>query len=231
MNCKKPESRKQSNEKQNAPGRAALMAKVSLLFMLPVIITSVGCSRYRTYSSHNQYYNPNLQTINTVCLIELRNETSYPQISADVTESLYQSLQKKQAFILSHLRQNDSAWKNIPIVPGSPYTLEQLAATHKMLGVDAVLTGNVTAYRPYPHTMLGLKLKLIDLRDGRTLWAIEQVWDTDDKATEERIKKYFDRQMRSGFSPLGEQLAVLSPINFVKFVTYDVVESLHLAGN
>ena len=91
-----------------------------------------------------------------------------------------------------------------------------------MLGVDAILVGTVTSYKPYPHMAVGLKMKLIDLRDGRAVWAIEQVWDTADRVTEERIEKYFERQMRSGFSPLGEQLAVLSSINFIRFVTYDV---------
>jgi hypothetical protein len=217
---------KQGNKAHNAPSR---VAQVLLLLMLPSIIFSAGCSWYKSYS--NQRYNPNLsgnlKSIKTVCLVELHNSTSYPQISSDVSESLYQSLQKKQFFTLSMLQQNDAAWKNLPISPDSPYALEQLVATHKMLGTDAVLIGTVTAYRPYPHTLLGIQLKLIDLRDGRTPWSIAQVWDTADKTTEERIKKYFNRQMREGFSPLGEQLAVLSTINFVKFVTYDVVETMN----
>jgi hypothetical protein len=73
---------------------------------------------------------------------------------------------------------------------------------------------------------MGLQLKLIDLRDGQVVWAVEQIWDTADKATEERIKKYFEKQLRSGFSPLGEQLAAISSINFIRFVTYDATETL-----
>ena len=96
-----------------------------------------------------------------------------------------------------------------------------------MLGVDAVLIGTVTSYTPYPHMAMGLQLKLIDLRDGQLAWAFEQVWDTADKNTEQQIKKYFERELRQGFSPLGEQLAMLSPINFVRFVTYDVAEALN----
>jgi hypothetical protein len=135
-------------------------------------------------------------------------------------------MQKKELSGVFLLRQNDAAWRNLKIRPDCPYTLEQLLATRKMLGVDAVLIGMVTSYTPYPHMAMGLRLKLIDLRDGHTAWAAEQVWDTADKATEERIKKYYDRQIRSGFSPLGGQIAILSSINFVRFVTYDVTESL-----
>jgi len=198
-------------------------------FILLLAVALPGCSGYGISAPGEHLFYPGtskrLQNIGTVCVVELYNKTAYPQIADDVTESLYQALQKKHLLNLSLLRQSDAVYKNLQIHPDSPYTLEQLLATRKMLGVDAVLTGTVTSYAPYPHTMLGLQLKLIDLRDGQTVWAIEQIWDTAEKATEERIKKYFERQMRSGL-PLGEQLAVLSSINFIRFVTYDVVETL-----
>jgi hypothetical protein len=202
----------------------------SLWFILSLAIVSTGCSRHGLSASSGQYYSretaKNLSTIRTVCLVELHNNATYPQISGDVTDSLYQTLQKKQLFSLSLLRQTDTAWKTLEIQPGSPYTLEQLLAARKMLGVDAALVGTVTSYTPYPHMAMGLQLKLIDLRDGQVVWAVEQIWDTADKATEERIKKYFEKQLRSGFSPLGEQLAAISSINFVRFVTYDATEAL-----
>ena len=100
-----------------------------------------------------------------------------------------------------------------------------------MLDVDAAMVGTVTSYTPYPHMAIGLQIKLIDLRNGQVVWAIDQVWDTADKITEERIKRYYDRQVRSGLSPLDEQLAMLSSINFTRFVTYEVTETLKPAGS
>ena len=205
-------------------------------FILSLVFAFTGCSSfYRLAGPAEQPYNPgvskSLSTIGTVCLVELHNNTAYPQISGDVTQSLYQMLQKKHLFDLKIMRQTDPDWKNLPIQPDSPYTLEQLLIARKMLGVDAILTGTVTSYTPYPHMMLGLQLKVIDLRDGQTVWAIEQIWDTADKATEERIKKYFQRELRKDYSPLGEQLAVLSSINFIRFVTYDAIELLYPGGN
>jgi len=199
----------------------------SLWLILSLAIASTGCSRHGLSASSGQYSTPkNLSTIRTVCLVELHNNTTYPQISSDVTDSFYQTLQKKQLFSLSLLRQTDTTWRNLEIQPGSAYTLEQLLASRKMLGVDAILVGTVTSYTPYPHMAMGLQLKLVDLRDGQTVWAVEQIWDAADKTTEERIKKYFEQQLRSGFSPLGGQLAALSSINFIRFVTYDATEAL-----
>jgi Peptidoglycan-synthase activator LpoB len=197
----------------------------ALCFILSLGITSAGCSQHRLSMSHREV-SKNLSTIKSVCLVELQNKTSYPQISEDVTESLNQSLQKKQWFALSLLKQTDAAWKALEVKPDSAYTLEQLMTAHKLLGTDALLIGTITSYSPYPRMAMGLQLKLVDLRTGQVVWAIQQIWDAADKATQERIKRYFDQQLRTDFSPIGEQLATLSPINFIKFITYEVTEMM-----
>jgi hypothetical protein len=164
--------------------------------------------------------------IGSICLVEPHNNTTYPQISGQVTECLYQAIQKKHLFNQSILRQTDPAWKNLPLLPDSLYTFEQLSATRKMLGVDAVIVGAVTSYSPYPNMAIGIKLRMLDLRDARIRWTVDHVWDTADKTTESQLKKYFEKQLRGDYSPLDEQLAVLSSLNFLKFVTYDIAETL-----
>jgi hypothetical protein len=164
--------------------------------------------------------------IRSICLVEPHNNTTYPQISGQVTECLYQAIQKKHLFNLSVLRQADPAWRNLPLLPDSLYTFEQLSASRKMLGVDAVIVGAVTSYSPYPNMAIGIKLRMLDLRDARIRWTVDHVWDTADKTTESQLKKYFEKQLRGDYSPLDEQLAVLSSLNFLKFVTYDIAETL-----
>ncbi len=187
------------------------------------------------------YLNPDkdLSTVGRTALVELGNKSSYPQISTDVTEALFQALQKKQLFGLTIVRQSDPAWRSLQLdsnsgsqtqnsafrVP-SPYTLDQLTAIRKTLKCNAVLIGTITQFKPYPHMAIGLRLKLVDLEDGQLLWALEQIWDSSDKTTEYRIKSYFQYQMRSGFAPLREQLVAVSPLEFIKFVTYEVAATL-----
>ncbi|MEK7995484.1 MAG: hypothetical protein AAB403_16915, partial [Planctomycetota bacterium] len=86
--------------------------------------------------------------------------------------------------------------------------------------------GTITEFRPYPHMGVGLRLKLLDLRDGQLLWALEQVWDSADKSTEKRIKDYYKSEKRPAFAPLHEQLAMVSPLEFIKFVSFEVAETL-----
>lgn len=205
-------------------------SKIVLLLLLAAILP--GCSNYLLKApppSAAYYYlnrDKNLATIGRVAVVELDNNSSYPQISADITESLYQALQKKQVFGLTVIRQTESSWRGLQLAPDSAYTLEQLSDIHRTLKCGAIMTGTVTEYRPFPHMVIGLRLRILDLMDGQLIWALEQVWDSADKTTEHRIKDYFQHQKRSGYAPLREGLAAISPLEFIKFVTYEVGETL-----
>jgi hypothetical protein len=210
--------------------------------LLPLILIS-GC-HYRTISvpkADCYYLNPakDVRTVGRVAVVELGNNSSYPKISADVTQALFTALQKKQLFGLNIVHQDEPVWRSLQLdldsgpptqndtfgVP-SAYTFEQLSAIHKTLKCDAVLIGTVTEYHPYPRMAVGLRMKLVDITDGQLLWALEQVWDSADKTIERRINEYFQSQMRSGFAPLRERLVVVSPLKFIKFVAYEVGETL-----
>lgn len=198
---------------------------------LLLVLLLAGCQSYRTVvpaAAAYYYRNPdkNLSAVGRVALVELDNYSSYPHISADVTEAIFEALQKKQLFGLTVVHQSDTAWRGLQLDLDSTHTLEQLLSISKTLKCNAVLTGTVTEFKPYPHMVIGLRLKLVDLADGQLLWALEQVWDAADKTTENRIKKFFQSQMRSGFAPLPEQLVTVSPLSFIKFATYEVAATL-----
>ncbi|MHC4734152.1 MAG: hypothetical protein ACYTDW_06780 [Planctomycetota bacterium] len=215
--------------------------RFTILLLLPVLLSA--CQFHRVDAPMPEYYylNPDkdLSTVGRTALVELDNKSSYPQISTDVTEALFQALQKKQPFGLAIVRRNNPAWRSLQLdlnsgyqmqnsalaVPPT-YTLEQLTAIRKTLKCDAVLIGTISQFKPYPHMAIGLRLKLVDLRDGQLLWALEQIWDSSDKTTEYRINSYFQYQMRTGYAPLREQLVAVSPLEFIKFVAYEVAETL-----
>jgi len=202
-----------------------------LLLFLAALLS--GCGLYSIHrvpapAADYYYLNPDkaLSSIGRVAIVELNNDSSYPQISTDTTEALFQALQKKQVFGLTVVRQNDASWRSLQLDLDSTYTLDQINGIRETLKCDGILIGTVTEFRPYPHLAVGLRLKLLDLRDGQLLWALEQVWDNADKTTEYRIKRYFQSQKREGYAPLREQLATVSSLEFIKFVSYEVAETL-----
>jgi len=217
------------NLKTVLPYYISCVLRLTASLCLPFLLS--GCNIYSAAppGSCTEYYsNPDkdLASVGRIAIVELDNHSSYPAISADVTKSLFQTLQKKQVFGLTIVRQNDPEWRSLQLDLDTTYTLEQLLAIQKTLKCDAVLLGSVTEYQPYPHMAIGLQLKLVDLKDGQLIWALEQIWDSADKTTEYRIEYYFKNHLRSGFAPLHEQLVAVSSIKFINFVTYEVAETL-----
>jgi len=196
------------------------------IILLLLVVLMSGCRSQSASAPVSDYYylNPNnkLNSIGRVAIVELDNNSSYPQVSADVTQALYQALQKRQVFGLTVVRQHDPSWRSLQLDLDTSYTLEQLLAIREELKCDGLLLGTVTEYRPYPHMAMGLRMRLLDLRDGQLQWALEQVWDSADKTTEKHVRNYFKSEKRSGFAPLQEKLAAVSPIEFLKFVSYEV---------
>ena len=199
-----------------------------LPYLLAFLIS--GCQSHEASKPAADYYylNPNkrLTTIGRVAIVELENDSSYPEISTDITGSLFRALQKRQVFGLTIVRRDDPSWRSLQLEGDSTYSLDQISAIRETLKCDGVLLGTITEFRPYPHMAVGLRLKLLDMRDGQLLWALEQVWDSADKAIEKRTKSYFKTQKASGFAPLHEQLATVSPLEFIKFVSYEVAATL-----
>lgn len=198
---------------------------------LPLALLIVGgCASQKAPPPAADYYylNPGkrLTTIGRVAIVELENDSSYPKISADVTGSLFRALQKRQVFGLTIVRKDNPSWRSLQLDGDSTYSLEQIRAIRETLKCDGVLVGTITEFKPFPHMAIGLRLKLLDMRDGQLLWALEQVWDSADRTTKQRTKDYFKAEKGSGSEPLNEHLAVVSPIEFLKFVSYEVGSTL-----
>ena len=200
-----------------------------MIFLLLTIITS-GCETPQNPVPAKDFYylNPEkqLSSIGRVVIVELANESGYPQISTDVTETLFQALQKKQTFGLSIVRRHDPTWRNLRLEDDAALNLNQILTIQETLKCDGLMLGTITEFRPYPHMAVGLRLKLLDLSDGRLLWALEQVWDSTDNAVEKRIKSYYKSKTSMGRAPLHERLASISPLEFAKFISYEVAETL-----
>ena len=97
------------------------MNKFKAIFVLSAVFIFAGCSlslRSESLSSANYFYlaeNKDLSSVGRVAIVELENESDYPKISAALTESLYEQLQKRQIFGLSIVRKSDASWRGLQI--------------------------------------------------------------------------------------------------------------------
>jgi hypothetical protein len=212
--------------------RIPAFLRSSVLVLLPALALGLvgGCqSGSDDIGMAGSYFldeNKDLGTIGRVALVEMDNMSSYPQIAAEMTEALHLEIQKQQLFGMTVIRQDDPAWRSLQENLNSLQAMRQLVVLRETLRSNGLLVGTITQYQPYPHMVIGLRLKLLDLTDGQLIWGLEQVWDSTDKSIQKRIRKYFKQQMRSGPTPLNEELVVVSSLNFCKFVAYEVAATL-----
>jgi len=181
--------------------KTKILLSVSMLFILS------GCTIIRgpqAQETGHFYINPyaDISSVGKAVVFELDNRTSYPKLSGTMTDDLCKALQKKHIFALNTLHRTDPQWRNLNLDVSNSYSLEELASIRQQLKTDAVLFGSLTRYEPFPHMLMSLHLKLIDLRSGKMLWAMEQVWDSSDKQLEQRMKQYFKKELRSGYEPM-----------------------------
>jgi len=208
------------------------MTKLPLIILLLPLGFLSGCGALESIPPEevgHYYINPNTDfaDISKVAVLEIESEFSRDYLSGRLTDSISQALQKQHLFSVVTISPDDPDWRRLAVGDDdlSSYSIRQLDAIRSQLKVNAVIYGNITEYRPYPHMLMGLRLKMLDLRDGKLLWAMEQVWDSTDKRVEERMKYFFKTNMRDGYEPIGWQLLVTSPRAFNKFVVHEVSQT------
>jgi hypothetical protein len=139
---------------------------------------------------------------------------------------LADSLGKKHLFSIRTIYRTDTEWKALNLDKAQSFSTQEMVEARKQLNVNAILVGTMTRYQSYPKLLMALNLKLLDLRNSKLLWAMEDVWDSTDKNIEVRVKQFFDSQMRTGYQPMNWQIVINSPAAFHKFVMYEVVSTL-----
>jgi hypothetical protein len=163
-------------------------------------------------------------SVGKVAILEFENESvSSTDLAKTLTQNLADTLGKKQLFSVRTVYRADPEWKGCNLDQANSLSSQDMEHIAKQLKVDAILIGTITRYRSYPQLLTAMRFKMLDLGSGKLLWAMENVWDSTDKSTEERIKQFFDTQMRTGYQPMNWQFVTSSPSAFHKFVMYEVV--------
>ncbi len=203
--------------------------KITMIFLL---LMNSGCKIVGPIIPETGHFYLNqgdeFHQIARVAVFEFQNYSNDMDISMKLTRAVTESLQKKHLFTIQVFERSDPAWQKLDLEPASSYSMEELSVIRKQLRADAVLYGSITCYQPYPHLMVGLHLKMIDLRSGKLLWAIEQIWDSTDKLVERRMKKFYKEYMRSTYGPMDWELLITSPRAFNKFVVYEIAETFNM---
>lgn len=101
-----------------------------------------------------------------------------------------------------------------------------LGTLHKQTGCDAVLFCRLTAYRPYPPLTIGWSLKLVETRQGKILWAAEEIFDAGNPAVANSARLYYQKHTKDQ-PPLNDSRSILnSPRHFGRYAFHALVITL-----
>jgi len=226
---KTEDGRRKTEDRRELGSAFCPLSSVLCPLLSILLLLACGCeSDQENRPMADSYYlspHKDLRRIGRVALVEMASMSDDPQIAETVTDALFLEAQKKQVFGVMVVHRNDPAWPGLQENLDSSQSLRQLAATREALKCNGLLVGAITKYRSYPHMVIGLRLKLLDLTDGQLLWGMEEVWDSSDRSIQRRIRNYLKEDRKAGHSPLREELVIVSPLNFCKFVTYEVAST------
>ncbi len=189
----------------------------------------VGCAEPPAQKALIGYYlrsDKSVLTLNRLVFVALDGRRCPPRIADNMTSALLGAIQDRRLFHIDVIQPTDPVCRDLPFDSTQAYSLEQFMKIREELQCDAVLFGSVTHFQTYPRMQIGIYVRLLDLKDGKLLWAVDHIWDTTDAQTEQRIKRFFADEMRSGYDPLQWRLAMMSPKAFQKFVAYEATETL-----
>lgn len=93
-------------------------------------------------------------------------------------------------------------------------------------GVDAVLFGTVSHYRPYPPPVLGLSLSLVDVQTGKIIWSVSDFLDAGDRRCAVSMQWFYEDEAARGESVYGSEIVGTSPRWFARFASRRVVGTM-----
>jgi hypothetical protein len=167
-----------------------------------------------------------LHRINRAVLLELGDDSSHPFVAKEITDDLLRGLQERRLFRVELLRSTEVRFGTVPVRPDARYTLQEMKQLREGLDCDAVIVGSLSSFQQFPRMQMGLRLTLLDLRNGKVIWSVDNLWDTRDRDVEDRIRAFFEDRMAHRYEPVNWQIANVSTSAFEKFVAYEVAQTL-----
>jgi len=164
--------------------------------------------------------------LHRVVFVELDDASGHPGVARSATSALYKGIQARRLFHVDIIWRDDPVCRDVPFDKREAFTLEDLTRIRQALRCDALLFGKITNFLPYPRMQVGLYLRLLDLKQGKLLWAVDHIWDMTDRTVEARAQDFYENRMRDLYGPTASGVLLMSPAAFHRFVAFEVSQTL-----
>lgn len=176
-------------------------------------------------SVSNVFVSPSIRSgaVKRAVMIDFANRTHTMGINDSVTESLAQKLIEASYFQVVRQPLTKEIEESYSKARFKKSLLERI---QKETNADAVIMGEVTAFHAYRPIRLGIRLKMLDLKEGKVLWAVDELFDAGFKNISHFAQKYYASTQNTE-SPLTTWESILiSPALFTGFMCHEIVRTI-----
>ena len=177
-----------------------------------------------SYEAHNVYsleYIP--ATMNRVAVLPSAHPEEDVAILTNFDNTIYSELTKNKLFELvrvdrAYLKKH-FGFEQIDSTQSLPASM--ISRIFQDFGAQGVLFTDVTDYHPYRPIRVGLRSKLVDLRDGNIVWIFDDIFDASQPNVSAAAQRYARRSSTDRF-PLDTAESMLqSPQRFTRYVMHE----------
>ena len=143
-----------------------------------------------------------------------------PIVETELTKTRRFEVVPANAEILCY-RTGSDLWTGAEVLPD-----DFLTGLRELYGCDAVLFCQLTEFRSYSPLAVGLRMRLVEIRSRRTLWAVDEVFDAGDPAVLSSAVGYQKMQEGPAFEPPSFWPISASPRRFAQYAAAQVLATL-----
>ncbi len=101
-----------------------------------------------------------------------------------------------------------------------------LQGVRNHFGADVVCFTDITQYEPYQPMAIGIRSKLVNLRNGEIIWAFDSLFDTGNPHVAVAARRYQHAHLNQAYPLDVSDSILLSPGRFGKYVAHAVYGTL-----
>ncbi|MCB9833550.1 MAG: hypothetical protein H6807_13860 [Planctomycetes bacterium] len=135
-----------------------------------------------------------------------------------VERSLQRAIAARNLFEILPVDERDVADTHIVSTRSTgTYHTDDLILLSRRFGAEGVLHGVITQFQAYPQVVIGLRLTLLDCRNGRVPWATDILLDASNRVIEQDVHNYYDTRLRDQGSLMDYEQVLISPRYFADY--------------
>jgi len=202
--------------------RIAVRTVLCLALVLVPACEPRRCAR-RPTSPVKTYSSAALREVRVIGIVPFAKGAATEDVAATVGELFASELQQAATARVVVIRDDVGHMIAPPgLQPGGQPTIDGLIRARRELGLDAVMLGEITQYRPYGSPVIGLEVRAISCKTGDTEWIGTGVFDSSSPEVADLFRWYCFTQRAEDLPLSTERQLLTSPRSYAQFVAHFV---------